>query len=145
MNVQSYWTPQKGKVNNKQNEIKQEFLFLKDPPLNLREGWVKIWSFEPTSNQNLYSPHYSAILRVYDLTSERRNILFGFPSSSDNSENICSFFCCVRVDLRKKFKLRVKSVTETFFFFCLPNPTTYETVQFVCYSVLRFAVLQTSL
>ena len=42
MNVQSYWTPQKGKVNNKQNEIKQEFLFLKDPPLNLREGWVKI-------------------------------------------------------------------------------------------------------
>ena len=39
--------------------------------------------FEPTSNQNLYSPHYSAILRVYDLTSERRNILFGFPSSSE--------------------------------------------------------------
>jgi len=45
MNVQSYWTPQKGKVNNKQNDLKQEFLFLKDPPLNLREGWVKIGTF----------------------------------------------------------------------------------------------------
>ena len=41
MNVQSYWTPQKGKVNNKQNDLKQEFLFLKDPPLNLRESGSK--------------------------------------------------------------------------------------------------------
>ena len=59
MNVQSYWTPQKGKGNNKQNDLKQEFLFLIDPPLNLRGRWVKIWSFEPikepTSNQT-YSP-----------------------------------------------------------------------------------------
>jgi hypothetical protein len=62
MNVQSYWTPQKGKVNNKQNDLKQEFLFLKDPPLNLRESGSKYGP--PTYDElNLYSP-----LRFYNST-----------------------------------------------------------------------------
>jgi hypothetical protein len=42
---------------NKQNDLKQEFLFLKDPPLKLREGWVKIWSLRTYDDFiTLYSP-----------------------------------------------------------------------------------------
>jgi len=77
MNVQSYWTPQKGKVNNKQNDLKQEFLFLKDPPLNLRESGSKYGHFEPTTISSPYTVlKNSTILRLYGKSVTTRKIRF---------------------------------------------------------------------